>query len=665
MLKTWKRIVAIVIAITSLFLSTKPVNAANYAIKNNGLNGIYIDINGSPYTSTEKRMASLKRACTWFVSARVKELTGVYPEINGGQWWWKQSNTANGYYGFKAISGAAPTGKAVACYTNHVSIVEAYDGKMYTISEGGNGVAGKASEKYCQITTRTLSQIKNLGGSSGRFLGFVSLGKPFPQSDTEPPVITNAMAHDITETGFDVSCIASDNVDIDRVCFPTWTTRNGQDDLIWHQGKYEGGRWKCHIDISQHSGEKGMYITHIYAYDKAGNEAILDMGEYQIGAYAKDIDLNNTTLQLSVGETVALQASISPADAVDKTVIWTSSDERIVTVSDGGEIKAVGKGTAIVTARLKIGLIGGKNTAECTVNVVDKPEPNDSNSTPSADIVEVDMPQGTEESPEKRNYSNDNSIKEKSDDTALSTPEKSQNQSDLSASGKNKPVECNNSSCPTDTSTDAASEPICERETKEVKSKTTYAKDICLDECTLQMNTGDVKNLNATIYPSNATENTVYWSSSDESVAIVENGAVKAVGEGTALITASLSHAFADGNWFETCTVYVTAANTPCNNVTEYTGSPDENMGNKLQEGKYKAPGITFLETVRCEGDNIVLTYGDREQVYTPCGAGEYQYYADECLYTITVTSSTSYTYIIRDAKTNARKMRLYYNYCG
>lgn len=249
------------------------LSAGTYEIKNNGLNGIYVDINSYPYTSTQGMMASLKKACTWFVGARIAELSGRNPGIHAGIPWW---NGGKGNYGYSAGS-IAPNQKAVACYTNHVSIVEAFDGNIYTISEGGNSL-GRESEKYCQITTRTLAQIKSLGGASGNFLGFVYLGIPFPSSDNEKPIIKRVYTDNITDTGYDVFCEVSDNEGIESVAFPTWTAANGQDDLIhpWVKGTrvfghIKAGTYKYHVDISQYGNRRGRYITHIYAYDKSNN----------------------------------------------------------------------------------------------------------------------------------------------------------------------------------------------------------------------------------------------------------------------------------------------------------------------------------------------------------------------------------------------------------
>ena len=74
------------------------------------------------------------------------------------------------------------------------------------------------------------------------------------------------------------------------------------------------------------------------------------------------VSLDKTSLTLSPGGSVQLEATVSPSNADDKTVKWTSSDSSKVTV-EGGLVKAVSPGTATVTATA-----GGKS-AECKVTV--------------------------------------------------------------------------------------------------------------------------------------------------------------------------------------------------------------------------------------------------------------------------------------------------------
>ena len=70
----------------------------------------------------------------------------------------------------------------------------------------------------------------------------------------------------------------------------------------------------------------------------------------------KNIALSAEALSLPLHETHVLTATITPADATHPDITWSSSDPAIVTVSETGEIVAVGFGTASVTATSKNGV---------------------------------------------------------------------------------------------------------------------------------------------------------------------------------------------------------------------------------------------------------------------------------------------------------------------
>ena len=74
------------------------------------------------------------------------------------------------------------------------------------------------------------------------------------------------------------------------------------------------------------------------------------------------VSVSPTSANLEVGGTVSLTATVSPSNATDKTVIWSSSNANVATVS-GGIVKAVGEGTATITATA-----GGKKST-CLVTV--------------------------------------------------------------------------------------------------------------------------------------------------------------------------------------------------------------------------------------------------------------------------------------------------------
>ena len=78
------------------------------------------------------------------------------------------------------------------------------------------------------------------------------------------------------------------------------------------------------------------------------------------------ITLNKEAIQLKVGKTTKLTATVEPDNATDKTVVWSSDDETVATVSEDGTVTAVAEGTATITA----GTPDGAQTATCTVTVI-------------------------------------------------------------------------------------------------------------------------------------------------------------------------------------------------------------------------------------------------------------------------------------------------------
>ena len=78
----------------------------------------------------------------------------------------------------------------------------------------------------------------------------------------------------------------------------------------------------------------------------------------------QNITLDKTTLNLHIGETVSINATVLPVNATDKTVIWSSSNSNIVTVTNG-KIKAIGVGTANIVAKTK----DGSKTVLCKVTI--------------------------------------------------------------------------------------------------------------------------------------------------------------------------------------------------------------------------------------------------------------------------------------------------------
>ena len=67
-----------------------------------------------------------------------------------------------------------------------------------------------------------------------------------------------------------------------------------------------------------------------------------------------------------VGNTIELNAMITPWNASDKSVTWSSSDERVATVNANGRVTGISAGTAIITAT---SVLDSSKSASCAVTI--------------------------------------------------------------------------------------------------------------------------------------------------------------------------------------------------------------------------------------------------------------------------------------------------------
>ena len=80
----------------------------------------------------------------------------------------------------------------------------------------------------------------------------------------------------------------------------------------------------------------------------------------------KAITLNPASLQVIVGQTQTITATVAPSNATDKTLEWSVDKPAIATVDQQGVVTGVAEGEAIVTVKSKDGS-GAKQTCKVTV----------------------------------------------------------------------------------------------------------------------------------------------------------------------------------------------------------------------------------------------------------------------------------------------------------
>lgn len=116
-----------------------------------------------------------------------------------------------------------------------------------------------------------------------------------------------------------------------------------------------------------------------------GPVALINVKEATGGTEVTSVTLNRATLNLEVGKTGKLSATVWPDSAADKSITWSSSKTDVASVSLDGTVTAKKAGTAVITATATNG-----KSASCTVTVTGgttDPDPGQPEAVVSADVA--------------------------------------------------------------------------------------------------------------------------------------------------------------------------------------------------------------------------------------------------------------------------------------
>lgn len=249
---------------------------------------------------------------------------------------------------------------------------------------------------------------------------------------------------------------------------------------------------------------------------------------------ASAITLNKTAVTLGYGKSYQLSVGFTPSYTTDKRVTWTSSNPKAVSVSSTGVIKGLTpNSTAVITCKS----VSGSRVAKCTVKVNPIAVTGVKLSVTSLNLV-AGKSQTIFAAVSPSNATN-KTVRWSSSDTNIATV----NQNGIiTAKSKGTVV----ISCRTNDGGYVAS---CK-----VTVSAVSVLGIALDRANFSGNVGSTFSINATIVPENASNKAVRWTTTDASVAVVDQkGNVTCKGKGTCEIRAIS----VDGNYAECCKVTV------------------------------------------------------------------------------------------------------------
>ena len=234
---------------------------------------------------------------------------------------------------------------------------------------------------------------------------------------------------------------------------------------------------------------------------------------------ATDLSLSNNSLTIEEGGADIIIATISPANATAKALLWTSSNEKVATVSDG-VVTAVGQGVAIITATTTDGT---NLSVQCKVTV-----------TPSTKTpITLNQTEATMKANDVL------TLVASLEGKALSSSEltwRSSNESVASVVNGIVTAKSVGETTIVGTMTDGSNRSAMCR----VVVDPTLVENVQMNINEVGLEVGMTLNLTATVLPETATNKTLSWVSSNEAVAsVTQTGTVVALAEGATNITVS------------------------------------------------------------------------------------------------------------------------------
>lgn len=236
-----------------------------------------------------------------------------------------------------------------------------------TISaKGGTGIGGGDSVGSIEISGGTVDAYGSRGAGIGA--GYGGVAGTFSTGNGNPVIITNSISDQNSESVWNgVFIVDNMNGGVGKVYGKKVTPTN---DFTIPAGK------TLEVDAGQSLiVAKGITATNngtVIRDTKGtvdvqgtwqGNPVVVRGSEEDVAVTG--VQLNKHTLTLAPTETATLVATISPDDAANKSLRWSSSDSDVATVDANGKVTAVAEGQAVIT----VSTVDGGFTAQCTVTV--------------------------------------------------------------------------------------------------------------------------------------------------------------------------------------------------------------------------------------------------------------------------------------------------------
>ena len=306
------------------------------------------------------------------------------------------------------------------------------------------------------------------------------------------------------------------------------------------------------------------------------------------------VSLNKTSLKLTKGTRETLTATVTPGDATNTAVVWSSSNKNVAIVNSNGRITALAAGTTTITATT----VNGGETATCTVTVVEE-------EVVKVTGVTINTSSLTLEKDQTRQLIA-TVMPSNSADTSVIWSSNNLSVAEVNSSGKVTAISPGTAVI-TVTTADGGYTSKC---TVTVKKPAVKVTGIKIDKSFVELDKDKTAQLITEVQPGNADNSQVNWSSSNSQIVKVDEiGQITAVNYGTAVITATT----VDGGYTAKCTVSVPE-------VIPVTGIQISSTELTIEKG---ITSKLVVKTVPENADNTNITFEvEDEKIATLAGDG-------------------------------------------
>lgn len=395
-------------------------------------------------------------------------------------------------------------------FVNPLLYQASYESCFHDILRGSNG-SFSATVKYDNCT--------GLGSINGQSLSAYLLNPPIPVSGiTLSSTVINLTPSQTIQLSVTISPANASNKDV------SWSSSNPDVATVLNGLLTAISTGSATIIVSSTDGSN-IFAT---ALVTVTNVPIVPVS---------GITLNQTSALLHPTDTLTLIATITPSNATDKTVTWSSTSSN-ATVDSSGVVTAISAGSAVIRATTA----SGNLTASCTLTIT---VPVTSVSiSPTTFTVNIGSSKQLMATVVPSNATN-KTVSWSSANTAIAT---------VNSNGMVSGITAGSTTIRAQTADGGFT-------TISAVTVTIGVQNVALNMRNLSLSKGATFQVIATIAPSNATNKILSWSSAISSVATVSNsGLITAVGNGTGIISCFSQ----DGNKSASIIVRVT---TPVSSV--------------------------------------------------------------------------------------------------